>query len=196
MLSSSYKKSMKNLIIKAKQEDKKALEEIIEKFRPLINNTALSFYIYGHDSEDIKQIAIMSIINAINKFDITNADAFPAYVKKCVKNSLYKEIEKASKLYYKNKECREISQFIEEKDIINENINLQDEFIKKEEKLNLEKAISSLSDSERKLLKYLYVENKTLKDYSLENNIEYYKARYMKEKTIKNLKELYLTINK
>ena len=39
-------KFMKNLIINAKKGDKKSLEEIIEKFKPLINNTAISFYIY------------------------------------------------------------------------------------------------------------------------------------------------------
>lgn len=187
----NYEESMRNLIIKAKQEDKTALEEIIEKFRPLINNTAISFYIYGQDTEDIKQIAILSIINAIYKFDITKEELFTAYVNKCVKNSLYKEIEKATKLYYKDKESREISQFLEEKDIIIEELSIQDEFIKKEEKLNLEKAISLLDDSERKLLKELYVENKTLKDYAKENNIEYHKARYIKETTIKKLKNFY-----
>lgn len=182
---------MRNLIIKAKQEDKTALEEIIEKFRPLINKTAISFYIYGHDNEDIKQIAILSIINAIYKFDITKEESFTAYVNKCVKNSMYKEIEKATKLYYRDKENREISQFLEEKDIISDETSIQDEFIKKEEKLNLEKAISLLDDSERKLLKELYVENKALTDYAKENNIEYHKARYIKETTIKKLKNFY-----
>ncbi|MBD7914729.1 sigma-70 family RNA polymerase sigma factor [Clostridium sp. Sa3CUN1] len=181
---------MRNLIIKARQEDKKALEEIIEKFRPLINNTAISFYIYGHDSDDIKQIAILSIINAINKFDITKEELFTAYVKKCVKNSMYKEIEKATKVYYKDKESKEISQLLEEKDIISDELSLQDKFIKKEEKQNLEKAISLLEDTERKLLKELYVENKTLADYAKENNIEYHKVRYIKETTIKKLKIL------
>ena len=184
------RKFMRNLIIKARQEDKKALEEIIEKFRPLINNTAISFYIYGHDSEDIKQIAILSIINAIKKFDITKEETFVSYVNKCVRNSMYKEIEKATKLYYRDKEIREISQFLEEKDIISDELSLQDEFIKKEEKLNLEKAISLLEDTERKLLKELYVENKTLADYAKENNIEYHKVRYIKETTIKKLKIL------
>lgn len=181
---------MRNLIIKAKQEDKQALGEIIDKFIPLINNTANSFYIYGHDTEDIKQIATLSIIKAIKTFDITKEELFTAYVNKCVKNSMYKEIEKATKVYYKDKESKEISQLLEEKDIISDALSLQDEFIKKEEKLNLEKAISLLEDSERNLLKEIYVENKTLTDYAKENNIEYHKARYSKESTIKKLKIL------
>ena len=40
---------MKELIIKAKQGDKNALEEILNKFQPLINKTIASFYIYGCD---------------------------------------------------------------------------------------------------------------------------------------------------
>ena len=43
---------MKDLIIKSKQGDKSALEEILRMFQPLINNTAISFYIYGYEDED------------------------------------------------------------------------------------------------------------------------------------------------
>lgn len=189
-------KFMKDLIIKAKKGDKKSLEEIIKNFEPLINNTSISFYIYGYDSEDIKQIATISIINAINNFNVEQIDLFPAYAKKCVKNSLCKEIDKATKVYFKNKETKEIATLIDCKEIIDEKINIQEDYLEKEGKVNLEKAINLLSEKDRKILKYLYVENKTLKSYAEEKKIEYHKARYMKEKAIKNLKELYLIINK
>ena len=189
-------KFMKDLIIKAKKGDKKSLEEIIKIFEPLINNTSISFYIYGYDSEDIKQIATISIIKAINKFNVEQIDSFPAYVKKCVRNSLYKEIDKATKVYFKNKETKELATLIDYKEIIDEKINIQEDYLEKEGKVNLEKAIRLLKERDRRLLKYLYVENKTLKDYAKEKKLEYHKARYMKEKAIKNLKELYLTINK
>ncbi|WP_288222073.1 sigma-70 family RNA polymerase sigma factor [uncultured Clostridium sp.] len=187
---------MKDLIINAKKGDKKSLEEIIENFKPLINNTAISFYIYGYDSDDIKQIATIAIIKAIDKFNVELINSFPAYVKKCVRNSLYKEIEKATKVYFKNKESKEIATLIDHKEIIDEGINIQDDYLKKEGKVRLEKAIRLLSEKDRSILKYLYVENKTLKKYAEENSLEYHKARYMKDKAIRKLKELYLTINK
>ena len=179
---------MKELIIKAKQGDKNALEEILNKFQPLVNKTIASFYIYGCDFEDIRQIAILGIINAVNKFDINLSASFPSYVKECVRNSMYKEIEKATKHYYKNKLSKEIAEFIDIKEIIDEKIDN----IKKMNKKNLEKAISLLKEEDRNLLKVLYVENKTLKPYSKDNNIEYHKARYKKDKVIKNLKETLL----
>ena len=183
---------MKELIIKAKQGDKNALEEILNKFQPLINKTTASFYIYGCDFEDIRQIAVLGIINAVNKFDINLSASFPSYVKECVRNSMYKEIEKATKHYYKNKLSKEIAEFIDIKEIIDEKIDIQEDYIKKMNKKNLEKAISLLKEEDRNLLKVLYVENKTLKSYSKDNNIEYHKARYKKDKVIKNLKETLL----
>ena len=94
-----------------------------------------------------------------------------------------------------NKE--EVLRYLGYKDqIIDEKINIQEDYLERELKINLEKAIRLLSERDRRLLKYLYVENKTLKNYAKDKKLEYHKARYMKEKAIKNLKELYLTINK
>lgn len=184
---------MKDLIIKAKAGDTKAIEEIIEKFRPLINNTAISFYIYGYDSEDIKQISILAIINAIKKFDIElSIDSFPSYVKKLVRNSMYDEIEKATKVYYKDKENKEIATSINYKEILDEKTNIQEAYLEKVDKENLEMAISLLNEEDRTLLKEIYLKNITLKEYSDNKGIEYYKARYMKDKAINNLKKLYL----
>lgn len=189
-------KFMRELIMRAKDGDKKALGEIIESFKPLINNTAISFYIYGYDAEDIKQVATMALINAVNKFDLNRETAFAAYAKECVRNSLYTEIDKASKIYFKDKENKEMAVLIQEKEIIDENINLQEDYIEKEMKINLGKAIDLLNENDKKILKAIYLENKTLKSYSEEEKLEYHKARYMKDKAISNLKELYLTINK
>lgn len=197
MLLEHPKKFMKDLIIKAKAGDKKAIEEIIENYKPLINNTAISFYIYGYEEEDIKQLAILAIIKAIRNFDIDlSLDYFPSYVKKAVRNTIYDEIEKATKVYYKNKENKEIASLINYKEIIDENIDIQEEYLVKEAKQNLIKAISLLKEEDKELLKELYVKNTNLKDYSKEKNIEYHKARYMKDKAINNLKRLYLTNRK
>ena len=179
---------MKNLIIKAKQGDKNSLEEIIKNFKPLINNTAMSFYIYGYEDEDIKQLTILAIIKAVDKFDVTLSDSFPSYVKEIVRNTIYKEIDKATKVYFKEKISKEISILIDIKEIVDENTNIQEDYINKDGKKYLEKAIGLLEEDERSLLKDLYIERKTLKDYAEENNLEYYKARYIKDKIIKKLK--------
>ena len=185
---------MEDLIIKSKQGDKSALEEILRMFQPLINNTAISFYIYGYEDEDIKQIARLAIIKAVKKFNIDLSNSFPTYVKEVIRNTMYKEIDKAQKVYFKDKISKEIAKVIDIKEIVDENIDIQEEFIKKEKTKELEKAISLLKEEERNLLKYIYIKEKTLKDYSKENNIEYYKCRYMKDKIIKQLKDTLLNL--
>ena len=180
---------MKDLILKSKEGSKEALEEIIRAFNPLINNTALSFYIYGYEDEDIKQVARLAIIKAVNKFNIELIDSFPSYVKEVVRNTIYKEISKAEKVYFKEKISKEIAVVIDIKEIIDEEVDIQEDYIKKEKIKDLEKIISLLKEEERNLLKEIYVKRKTLKEYSENNNLEYHKCRYMKEKILKQLKD-------
>ena len=183
---------MKELIIRSKKGDSKALEEILKNFTPLINNTAISFYIYGYDNEDIKQIARLAIINSVYKFNLDLSDSFPSYVKETVRNSIYKEIEKAEKVYFKDKISREIAAKIDIKEIVDGNINIQEEYLKKESKEELEKAIALLNEEERSLLKEIYLKGKSVKEYSEENNLEYHKSRYAKDKIINKLKDTLL----
>lgn len=179
---------MNQLIISAKQGDKKSMEEILKKFEPLVYKTSISYYIYGYNEEDIKQISRLSIIESIEKFNTDLSDSFPAYVQKCIKNKMYKEIEKATNKYYENKLNKEISNSIDIEEIIDENIDVLEECIKKELSNVLFKSIKKLSFEERALLNTIYVQGITLKEYSKRTNTEYYKARYMKDKIMKKLR--------
>lgn len=181
---------MENLILKAKTGDEKSIEEILRNFEPLINNTSLSFYICGYDSEDIKQLAKLSIIRAIKTFDIKRGYTFPSYAKVCVRHEMYKEIEKAEKIYYREKESKEIAKAFDIREIKDESINLQEDFIKKQENEILALAINTLEEEERTLLNNIYIKGYTLVKFSESIDLEYYKARYMKEKALKKLRRI------
>ena len=83
---------MRELIIKAKSGDKQSAEEIIKLFQPLIYKTSISYFIYGYDTEDIKQIATMTVINSIKKIKDDSLDYFPVYLKTSIKNIMAREI--------------------------------------------------------------------------------------------------------
>ena len=187
---------MNKIILKAKTGDEKAIEEILQSFEPLINNTSLRFYIYGYDSDDIKQLAKLSIIRAIKTFDIKRGYTFPSYVKICVKHEMYKEIEKAEKIYYREKESKEIAKAFDIREIKDENIDIQEDFIKKQENELLALAISTLEDDERTLLNNIYIKGFTLVEFSESLDLEYYKARYMKERALKKLRRKLERVNK
>jgi RNA polymerase sporulation-specific sigma factor len=185
---------MNQLIVKAKQGDKNSMEEILKNFEPLVYKTSISYYIYGCDVEDIKQIARLTIIKSVEKFNTDLSDSFPAYVQKSIRNQIYKEIEKATNKYYDNKLNKEIISSIDIKEIIDKNTNITEDYLKKELNKSLYKAIEKLNFKEKALLNSLYVEGLTLKDYSETENIQYYKARYMKDKIIEKIRGQ-LTIN-
>lgn len=54
-------------MIKAKNGDSEAIEEIIEKFKPLIIKKSI---IYGHFDEDCYQECVLSVIKSIKKFEV------------------------------------------------------------------------------------------------------------------------------
>ena len=149
---------VKELLIKAKDGDNIALEEIINKHEPLIYNTMISFYIKGYDKEDIRQIAILSIIKAVKSCKIELSTGFSSYAKEIIRNDIYKEISKAEKQYYKYKESNEIAMVIEIKEIVDESTNIIEDYI-------------------------------TLKKYAEDKEVEYHKARYMKDKILEKLKK-------
>lgn len=180
---------MINLILKAKQGDKEAMEKILKEFEPLVYKTSISYYIYGYESEDIRQIARLTIIKAIDKFNVDLSNSFPAYVQKSIKNQMNKEIEKASKRYYENKLNNSIANSIQIKEIIDEDINISEDYIKKELNNNLFKAIEQLNSEEKALLNSIYVEGNTLKAYAENLKLEYYKVRYMRDKVMEKLKQ-------
>lgn len=179
---------MNNLIIQSKQGNKKAIGEILKSFEPLIYKTSISYYIYGYDMEDIRQITIITIINAVEKFDTSFSNSFPAYVQKCIRNQMNTEIEKATKIYYKDKENKEIAFSMDLKEIIDENTDVAEEYINKEISHILFEEIGKLDLNEKALLNSIYVKGITLKEYAEKENIEYHKARYAKDKILEKLK--------
>lgn len=174
----------------AKLGNEGSMEEILNRLEPLVNKTSISFYINGYDEEDIKQLAKLTIIKALKTFDEKIGDDFASYAKACVKNEIYKEIEKATKVYYKEKESKEIALALDMKEVKDEKVNIQEDYIKKEELKKLTLAISSLEDDERSLLNKIYIEGHTLVKYSESINLEYYKARYIKNRILRKLKRL------
>ncbi|MGJ0841777.1 sigma-70 family RNA polymerase sigma factor [Clostridium tertium] len=179
---------MNQLIVRAKHGDKKSMEEILKNFEPLVYKTSISYYIYGYSEEDIKQIARLTIIESVEKFNTDLSDSFPAYVQKCIKNKMYKEIEKATNKYYENKLNKEITNSIDVEEIIDKDTDVSEECIKKELSGILFKSIEKLNKEEKALLNTIYVQGIILKEYSKRTNIEYHKLRYMKDKIMEKLR--------
>ena len=186
---------MKEKLIKAKAGDKNAIQEIIEMFDPLITKAKLRFYIRGFEKSDIKQIATLAIIKAIKSFDTEKSSSFPSYAKVSVRNLLVREMSKAENKYYKEKVNCEIKEVFEIEEIKSKDIDLAEDLIRKEERINLIKIINLLKEEDKKLIKTLYIDQIKIKDYSKSNNINYANLVYRKNKILKYLREEYKKIS-
>ena len=70
-----------NLLKLAKKNDMNAKEELIVKYTPLIRKQIKKYsYIDCYDNEDLMQYGILSILKAINTFDLDKSSSFSSYV--------------------------------------------------------------------------------------------------------------------
>ena len=186
---------MKEKLIRAKAGDKNAIQEIIEAFNPLITKATLRFYIKGLEKSDIKQIATLALIKAIKNFDTEKSNSFPAYAQITVKNMFIMEMRKAENKYYKEKINCEIKEVFNIEEIKSKDIDLNEDLIKKEERMNLIKIINLLKEEDRELIKAFYIDQIKIKDYSKKHNIPYGNLIYKKNKILKYLREEYKKIS-
>ena len=59
-------------VLEAKNNNVKAKEYIIEFFTPYIQKISKTYFIKNYDSEDIKNLLIISLLQAVKKYNYTN----------------------------------------------------------------------------------------------------------------------------
>nr|WP_246582857.1 sigma-70 family RNA polymerase sigma factor [Clostridium mobile] len=180
-------RDVESLVDKAKKGDKSSLEELIKALTPLIMKESSKVYLKGYDREDLIQIGNLSLLKALDKYDMSKKN-FIGYAAMAIKNNFYYLIRKECKENYEASLNKEIGEDIYIEDTLKSTEDIEEDFIKKEEYKNLYSALKKLSKEEIYIINWIYFERKKLKDYAIKNNISYNKARYLKDKTIKKLK--------
>ena len=73
---------LKALIVKAKKKDEKAMEELFNKFIPLLKSKARRYSRYGLEYEDVFQHASLIFILAVYEYKERPPVTFAGYIKK------------------------------------------------------------------------------------------------------------------
>ena len=177
-----------DLVKRAQMGDKEATQDIVSRFTPFIIKTCRKIYVKGYELEDLIEIGKVSIIKAINKYEINRRDAFITYAVNAVKINFYRLIKykvnsiSECSLNTVNKRGDEIIETLTSKD------NIEDKIIENEEKLILYKEIDRLSDKEKEVISWFYFKNRTLEEYAREKGICYRAAVERKRRAIKSLR--------
>lgn len=176
-----------DLIIRSKQGDKKALEKIIIDFTPLVNKLSFKYFIKGYGSDDLKQIGFLSLIKAVNMYNVEGGKSPVAYIKNSIENNYFYEIRKNSKGNYIISLDKEGEDGLKIIDYIPSDEDIEEDYLLREVKGNIRGEICKLTESEVKILEYAYG-RKGLKAYSIELGVSYYKLRKRKEEILCKLR--------
>lgn len=116
--------SEKELLKRAKADDKLALKVLIERYQPLLLSLSNKYFIKGLEKDDLIQEASIALIKAIKSYDF-NADIdFSAYAKLITERHIIDKLRAASNINHKaineavtiNQDNRDIISYLAQKD--------------------------------------------------------------------------------
>lgn len=89
--------SDEELVKLAQGKDYEALEEIVLRYRNLVNSRANSYYIPGAEKDDIIQEGLIGLYKAVMEFDETKTMYFRTFAAACVKNNILTAVKTAGR---------------------------------------------------------------------------------------------------
>ena len=177
------------IFLKAKEGNKEAMGKIIKRFEPLIRKECSHIYLKDYDFEDLKQIAYIAVIKGVKSISEDQIDYAPAYIMKCIHNSLKYEARRTLR--------KPEQSSIEQKD--SDGITLTDKLFSVDDTESsvlqsmdydtLKSAFHTLSPKEKDILSY-YIQNSYggLRQYADVYAEDYRRIRYQKDKALRKMK--------
>ncbi len=86
------------LVLLAQQGDKKALEAILLRYKPLVHKKSQPYYLAGGDDDDIVQEGLIGLYKAVMDFDSSKFPLFNVFAGVCVERRIISAVKKASRL--------------------------------------------------------------------------------------------------
>lgn len=180
---SLYSKSNSNILFhtlcNAKNQDKDAILFFIEKYQPLIKKYAFKYKLKNYDSNDLIQIGNISIITAINKYDLSKGNEhIDSYIINTIKNA-FRNLAR-SEIKYTSESSLNITvdEDNEIEALLRDSLDLEEYIINSMMHDLLKTILATLSHDEHELIRIAYfTPNTTLYRYCLDNNLNYPKKR-------------------
>ncbi|WP_300381017.1 sigma-70 family RNA polymerase sigma factor, partial [Clostridium sp.] len=164
---------------------------LIKKYYPLIIKESKNVFLKDTTFEDLIQIGVLNLINAIEKYDLSKGTIyFTGYVAMAIKNG-YRYLCRTEirhnaefSLNKTNKEGLELGL-----NIIDDSSYTEDIIINTLIKGVISKALEFLDEEERNLINFLYINNSkaNLSKYAVITKKDYYYLTILKRRSLKKL---------
>ena len=171
---------MEELVKRAKNDDRAAMDEILEKFKYFIYKQAGKYIIPSYDYEDLVQHGYLSIIKAVHLYNL-DKKCFTTYCTNAVINN-YNALLKGKIKHYRE---------IQDENILDMQVydfTLEDEVIAYEQTKKLQVALDNLPELERRIIYGVYIEGMNLKEVAADCDVNYRKAIDLRKKSLVKLK--------
>lgn len=173
MKKNSWEK-IEELVRMAKSGDKQSMESLMKAFENYIYKSAMNIYVSGYEQEDLMQLGYMTIMKAVEKYDIERTN-FVNYVTLAITNNFKCLIRNKAKENAVGSVDIDLGDGFTLGDILkDEKVNIEEDYTNSELKKSIEEAINGLPFKLREIIKYVYLEERgTFKEYAIEMNINY-----------------------
>jgi len=179
---------VENLVNTSKSGSKKAKEDLIIEFTPLINSISRRTFIYGYERSDLRNECFITLLYCISKYK-SDAHRFVAYATIAIKNNINSLIKKTIKQNGLNSHFplsfgdNSLEFLPSNEHALDENLCLLDDYNELSYALN-----NNLSEEEKQLVSFLFFNKNTLTNYAYSKNISYVAAFKRKKKVLKKLR--------
>lgn len=180
----------KELIRSAKNGDKKCLEALIKKYEGYIKKTISKYAFSREESEEAYNVCIVGLLDALDRFDITQNIKFYTFssfhMKKELNNFIKFECSIKKRVIYKKRYEKEKS-YIQLKNI-DDCLDVKDsndnQFNQIENKIFVEEIFKKLSSDDVNILKLSYFEGKKQEEIAKELNTKIDKIKIKKSRIL------------
>ncbi|MBC8062326.1 MAG: sigma-70 family RNA polymerase sigma factor [Clostridiaceae bacterium] len=181
-------KEIQDLVIRAKEGDNLALEELYKAFKGFIHKTAFAIYLKNYEQEDLIQIANESIANALKKYKPEEGRPFLPYVLTAIKKNFNNLIRKNSRYGYEKSLNVTNGSGFELMNIIPDQECLEDNLLKKEMHVKLNEVIKKLSRDDKEIIDYLFIKEYRVSDFAKLKNLDYWVCQRKVKALLKKLR--------
>lgn len=90
-------KEISNLIIKAKNNNQEAIEELLQVFKPKVIAICREYFLIGAEFDDLLQEGMIGLYKAINVYEETKNHNFSAFASLCIHRQLQNAVKNANR---------------------------------------------------------------------------------------------------
>ncbi|MBQ3494780.1 MAG: sigma-70 family RNA polymerase sigma factor [Clostridia bacterium] len=84
------------LSLKAQNGDEEALNQLLQKYKSLVNKISRSYFLLGGEMEDIVQEGMIGLYKAIKHFSSSKNASFKTFASTCIKHQIQSAVKTAS----------------------------------------------------------------------------------------------------